>query len=119
MKKSLFYLIMLFTFALNGNVLAQEQQVTGTIISADDNLPLPGVNVRIKGTSRGAITDVDGQFSIQASSDEVLTFSFVGFADQERVVGNSTVIDITLKLDTSILGEVVVTGYKTNVIKLV
>jgi TonB-linked SusC/RagA family outer membrane protein len=114
MKKSLFYLIMLFTFALNGNVLAQEQQVTGTIISADDNLPLPGVNVRIKGTSRGAITDVDGQFSIQASSDEVLTFSFVGFADQERVVGNSTVIDITLKLDTSILGEVVVTGYKTQ-----
>ncbi|REG91568.1 SusC/RagA family TonB-linked outer membrane protein [Algoriphagus antarcticus] len=114
MKKALLYVITLFAFALNGNVQAQQQQVTGTIISADDNLPLPGVNVRVKGTSRGAITDVDGQFSIQASSDETLVFSFVGFTTQEIAVGNSTVVDITLQLDDNVLGEVVVVGYKTQ-----
>jgi len=114
MKKALLYVITLFAFALNGNVQAQQQQVTGTIISADDNLPLPGVNVRVKGTLRGAITDVEGQFSIQTSSDEILVFSFVGFTTQEIAVGTSSVLDITLKLDDNVLGEVVVTGYKTQ-----
>jgi TonB-linked SusC/RagA family outer membrane protein len=114
MKKALLYVITLFAFALNGNVQAQQQQVIGTIISADDNLPLPGVNVRVKGTLRGAITDVEGQFSIQASSDEILVFSFVGFTTQEIAVGTSSVLDITLKLDDNVLGEVVVTGYKTQ-----
>ncbi|MFD2035838.1 SusC/RagA family TonB-linked outer membrane protein [Belliella marina] len=113
MKKVLLFVIMLLAFAYNGKVMAQ-QQVTGTIISADDNLPLPGVNVRVKGASRGAISDIDGRFSIQASSGEVLVFSFVGFTTLERTVGSSNVLDVTMDMDDKILGEVVVTGYKTQ-----
>ena len=114
MKKVLLIVITLFAFTFNGNVIAQQQQVTGTILSADDNLPLPGVNVRVKGTSRGAISDIDGQYSIQASADEVLVFSFVGFTTIERAVGNSNIVNVTLEMDDKILGEVVVTGYKTQ-----
>lgn len=114
MKKALFFVITLFAFALNGNLLAQQQQVTGTIISADDNLPLPGVNVRVKGTARGAVTNVDGQYSIQASSNEILVFSFVGFTTLEREIGNSSVVDVTLQLDDNELSEFIVTGYKTQ-----
>ena len=57
MRKTLLFLVVLFTFALGRESLAQQRQITGTIISGEDNFPLPGVNILVKGTTRGAISD--------------------------------------------------------------
>jgi TonB-dependent starch-binding outer membrane protein SusC len=67
---------------------------------------LPGVNVILKGTSTGTITDVDGNFLISVSGNEaVLTFSSVGFTGQELLVGNQTVINLALQTDITALGR--------------
>lgn len=90
----------------------QGQVVTGQVSSADDNLGMPGVNVVIKGATRGTVTDNSGHYSIEvASGDAVLVFSFVGFVSQEVPVGNQNVINIRLSSDMTNLQEVVVVGY--------
>ncbi|MDX5478399.1 MAG: TonB-dependent receptor plug domain-containing protein, partial [Cyclobacteriaceae bacterium] len=95
-----------------GIAQAQTRTVSGTIISGEDNFPLPGVNITLKGKSgQGTISDVDGKYSIQASSDDVLVFSFVGYNSQEILVGNRSQIDVTLSTDETQLGEVLVVGY--------
>lgn len=95
-----------------GIVQAQTRTVSGTIIAGEDNFPLPGVNITLKGKSgQGTISDVDGKYSIQASSDDVLVFSFVGYNSQEILVGNRSQIDVTLSTDETQLGEVLVVGY--------
>ncbi|ANH60174.1 SusC/RagA family TonB-linked outer membrane protein [Dokdonia donghaensis] len=81
--------------------------VSGTV--TEDNGPLPGANVIIKGTSTGTQTDFDGNYSIQASPSDVLVFSFVGFATQEVTVGNQSTINVALAADNA-LDEVVVTA---------
>lgn len=93
---------------------AQTQTVTGTVVSAEDDLPLPGVNVRIKGTTTGTVTDLDGLYSIQAEADQTLVFSYIGFDTQEAAIGNRNVVDVVLQLDSKTLGEVVVVGYGTQ-----
>ncbi|HLZ15681.1 MAG TPA: carboxypeptidase-like regulatory domain-containing protein, partial [Cyclobacteriaceae bacterium] len=85
--------------------------ISGKITSAEDNGPMPGVNVIIKGTANGTVTDADGNYKIGvASSDDVVVFSFVGFASQELQVGDKTTVDIVLAPDTKQLNEVVVTA---------
>ena len=78
------------------------------------NQPLPGANIIIKGTSTGAQTDFDGNFSIEATSGDVLIISYLGFVTKELVLGNETNVLITLKEDASQLDEVVVVGYGTK-----
>lgn len=90
---------------------AQDMEVTGTVISGEDNLPLPGVSVLIKGTTRGGVTDMDGQFSISAQKGEILAFSFIGYVTQEVTLENQTSMDIILLPDMQSLSEVVVVGY--------
>lgn len=90
---------------------AQEKTVTGTVTSVSDGFPLPGVNVIVKGTSRGVQTDFDGNYSIKASSNETLVFSFIGMQNVEKLVGNTTVINVAMQDDTQALDEVVVIGY--------
>ncbi|HET7180388.1 MAG TPA: SusC/RagA family TonB-linked outer membrane protein, partial [Chryseosolibacter sp.] len=93
----------------------QQMTVTGTVISSDEGSPLPGVNVVIKGTTRGTTTDVDGKFTLQiADADAVLVFSFIGYSSQEIPVAAKSVIDVTLVPDVQQLGEVVVVGYGTQ-----
>jgi len=87
--------------------------VTGHVTSADDQTALPGVNVLIKGTASGTITDADGQYTIQVPEDAVLVFSFVGYTQQEQVVGGRSTIDVVLEPDIRSLEEVVVVGYGT------
>lgn len=87
-----------------------QQTVTGTVRSEGEGI-LPGVNVLIKGTARGTTTDSDGQYTLQASNDEVLVFSFIGYLQQEIPVNGRTVIDVTLVSDTRQLEEVVVTAF--------
>jgi len=95
-------------------VAAQAQKVvTGTVQSGDDNMPLPGANILEKGTSNGTVTDSDGKFSINVSDNATLVFSFVGYQNQEIVVGNQTSIQVQLQLDATSLSEVVVVGYGT------
>ncbi|SHJ09159.1 SusC/RagA family TonB-linked outer membrane protein [Pseudozobellia thermophila] len=91
---------------------AQEQTVVGTV--ADEQGPIPGANILVKGTSRGVTTDFDGNFSIQASPDDVLVVSYIGYATQNITVGNRTSIDIRLQADQQQLEEVVVIGYGTR-----
>lgn len=94
---------------------APQQIVQGTVRSATDNLPLPGVSVMEKGTTNGVVTDFDGNFQIELESeDAVLEFSYVGFTTQEILVANRQRIDVVLQEDVSELDEVVVVGYGTQ-----
>lgn len=91
----------------------QDLTVTGTVKDIDGS-PLPGVNVVIKGSTVGAVTDMDGNYSIILTSpDDILLFSFIGYQPQEVVVAGQTVIDIVLAEDVKLLDEVVVVGYGT------
>lgn len=94
------------------NVYAQQKSVTGTIVD-ETGAPIPGVNIIIDGTSRGAQSDFDGNYTIEAASTETLTFSYVGMKSISKLVGNQTKIDITLMIDSA-LDEVVVVGYGTK-----
>lgn len=91
-----------------------EQNVAGTVIDETGG-GLPGVSVMIKGTQRGTITDTDGKYSVEVPDElAILVFSFVGYLPQEIVVGRQTQINISLKVDTKSLEEVVVVGYGTQ-----
>ena len=94
------------------DTLANAITVSGTVTSAEDNETLPGVNVIVKGTSQGTVTDINGRYTIEVpSSESILVFSSIGFILQEIAVGNQTTIDVSLKLDVTELGEVIVVGY--------
>ncbi|MCK0115189.1 SusC/RagA family TonB-linked outer membrane protein [Gelidibacter sp. F63206] len=93
--------------------LAQEKTVSGTVTSVSDGLPIPGVNVIVKGTTRGVQTDFDGNYSIRASVGEVLAFSYVGMQTAEAVVGASNTINMGLSIDGA-LDEVVVVAFGTT-----
>jgi hypothetical protein len=95
---------------------AQDRTVSGVILSGEDNLPLPGVNVRVAGTNRGTITSMDGEYTIQVTNEDVLQFSFIGYLTAERKVNNQNTIDVVLEVDTQTLGEVVVVGYGSNIL---
>ena len=92
---------------------AQERTVTGTVKDASENAYLPGVNVLIKGTTSGTVTDVDGKYSLNVPADAVLVFSYVGYKNQEIPVGSNSVIDVNLTADVTMLQETVVIGYGT------
>ena len=99
----------LFVLLLSVQLNAQEKTIIG-IVSDDNNLPLPGANVTIKGTAIGAQTDFDGKYSIKAKIGDLLQFAYVGYASQEVQVGASNTINVSLQADNC-LEEVVVTAY--------
>ncbi|NJO88390.1 MAG: hypothetical protein HC831_05025 [Chloroflexia bacterium] len=104
-------ILFLFTFCL-GIATMSAQTVTGVVTGADDGQPLPGVNIKVKGTERGTITDMDGGYSIEVTGEEdVLIFSFVGYVTKEVTVGSQTTIDFALEVDSKGLEEVIVIGY--------
>ncbi len=91
--------------------VAQNLTITGKVADAN-GLPLIGVNVVVRGTTRGVITDADGKFSIVVpDANAVLLFSFVGYLTEERPIGGQSTIDITLVEDIKNLEEIVVVGY--------
>ncbi len=116
MKKllsSLFILLLLATYGI-----AQERTVTGTVRGREDGLPLPGVSVRIKGTTTGTQTGANGQFSIGVpGNNSVLVFTYIGYAIQEVAVGTRNTLNVALGSDATQLGEVVVTGYGTKQVR--
>lgn len=94
---------------LPGALQAQQKTITGTVVS-DDGGPMPGVTIRIKGTTRNTQSDARGAFSIQAATGEVIEFSFVGYSMQAVPVGESTTMNVTMRISESALNEVVVTA---------
>lgn len=92
------------------SALAQERTVSGKVTSLEDGLPLPGVNVVVKGTATGVVTNSNGEYSINVSGDKTLVFSFIGFASVEEVVGARNTIDVIMSTDTRMLGEIIVSG---------
>ena len=84
--------------------------VSGTVVG-NDGIALPGVNVFIKGTTNGTVTNIDGNFRINAKEDDELLFSFIGFNTKSQVVDDKNVLQISLNEDESELDEVVVTAY--------
>jgi TonB-linked SusC/RagA family outer membrane protein len=100
-------LISLFTV----NTTAQETvRIAGTVTSATDNTPLLGVNIVVKGTSRGMITDMEGKYNIEAASNATLLFSYIGFQNREVNVQGRNRIDIAMEESIEILEEAVVTA---------
>lgn len=108
--KSGFLSLLLLIFAF-GSAYAQQRTVTGTVTSEDSG-PLPGVNIVVQGTTQGAVTGADGNYTINVPGpDAVLVFSFIGYSTMAVTVGNQSVISPVLVADVTALDEIVVTGY--------
>ena len=110
MKKRLNGILTLFLVFMVQLTFAQEKTVTGTVID-EQGMPLPGVNVIEEGTSNGAQTDFDGNYSISVEPGDVLVFSYVGFEPQKIMVGSSNVYNVSMAVSAAALDEVVITGY--------
>ncbi|HWV33728.1 MAG TPA: TonB-dependent receptor [Dyadobacter sp.] len=109
----LFRGVMIMLFAIAAHLsYAQDHQVKGKVSSSADGTGIPGVNVQLKGTNVGTVTDADGVYSIEAKgSGAILVFSSIGLIKKEIPVGNQTTIDVSMEDDIKNLSEVVVTGY--------
>ena len=102
----------LLLFLMVTHHLTAQVSVRGKVISEEDNLGIPGVNVVVKGTHTGTVTDIDGDYQLEVPGiDAVLVFSSIGYQGQEVEIGNQEVINITLEPEMTALGEVVVVGY--------
>jgi TonB-linked SusC/RagA family outer membrane protein len=112
MKKllqSLFVFLFLATSAF-----AQDRTITGTVTGIDDGLPLPGVSIKLSGTSIGTLSNSDGKYSLTVSgSNPVLVFSYIGYTAVTRTVGASNLINVSLTGNAETLSDVVVVGYGT------
>ena len=114
-KKAMMFYLRVFSclaFCLPGLQLkAQNLTVHGTVLN-EQREPLPGVNVIIKGTTQGTVTDTEGEFTVSVGSPEVtLTFSFIGYTSQDILVGNKRELKVVLQEELKDIGEVVVMGY--------
>ena len=96
------------------SVPMQQQQLTGKVTDAETGEPMPGVNIIVKGTTFGAMTDIDGNFTISVPNRDVtLVFTFIGYTTQEIPAGGQAVVNVALRPDVEQLSEVVVIGYGT------
>ncbi|MEO0334427.1 MAG: TonB-dependent receptor plug domain-containing protein, partial [Bacteroidota bacterium] len=100
------------TLLLFSNAWAQDRVLSGKVSSADDQALLPGVNVVVKGTTTGTITDINGTYSLAVADDaEILVFSFIGLETKEVEIGNQSTIDVAMTANIEQLSEVVVTAF--------
>ncbi len=108
---NLFRMLTLSLFVLCTTVVfAQQKPIKGTVVDATGE-PLIGVNVSVKGTTIGIITDIDGKYTLEVPTNATLVFSYIGYRTQELPVGNQTTVNITMQEDTQNIDEVVVVGY--------
>ncbi|MDR6240907.1 SusC/RagA family TonB-linked outer membrane protein [Aureibacter tunicatorum] len=106
------WVVTVFAIAFTSHASAQSRVITGQVIDANSNEPLPGVNVILKGTTVGTVTDIEGNYSLSLDVAEgTLVFSFIGLTTQEVKFVNETVIDVSLESQSQQLDEIVVTGY--------
>jgi TonB-linked SusC/RagA family outer membrane protein len=105
------FLLTLFALALALCSHAQERTISGKVTSIEDGSPLPGVNVVVKGSTNGTVTDSDGNYTLSVSGPaETLVFSFIGLASKEVEIANQTRIEVQLAQDVTQLSEVIVTA---------
>ncbi len=106
-------LLIAFLFLFMGSAFTQEYRISGKVTETNGNA-LPGVNILEKGTYNGAVTNLEGNYTITVSrQDASLIFSYIGYLSQERVTGGQSTIDIILELDIASMEEVIVIGYGT------
>lgn len=111
MKKSILTLLLCFSAAIYGQ---EGIEISGSIVDENDQ-PLPGASVLVKGTSKGVATDFDGNYTIMVDDKTaVLSFSYVGYENTEIVVGEQTTINVKLAPSASALDEIVIVGYGTQ-----
>lgn len=103
----LFFHTMLFLVS----VTWAQSTVTGVVTDPDDGSALPGVSIIIKGTTNGTLTGINGEYTLSASNEDVLQFSYVGYETTEMPVGNQSVIDMKMTTDIAQLEEIVIVGY--------
>lgn len=113
MKKTTNVLLTLILALIVQLSFGQEKEITG-IISDESGLPLPGVNIVIKNTTKGTQTDFDGKYAIQAKQGDILQFSYVSYESAEKTVGASNTISFSLNPSVEAIDEVVVVGYGTK-----
>ena len=107
--------LLLFLFVSSTlSMYSQQNQVSGTVLSSEDNLPIVGANVLLKGQNSGTSTDFDGNYQISAEKGAVLVFSYIGFETQEVILAGQKSIQIVLEPNTAALEEIVVVGYGTQ-----
>ncbi len=115
MKYSYAIAVMVLSILHSTAVWAQEIRVSGKVTTVEGNASLPGVNVLVKGTTRGTTTDAEGNYSLDVpDGNSTLVFSFIGFVPVETALNNRTTLDIALEADVLQLNEVVVIGYGTQ-----
>jgi TonB-linked SusC/RagA family outer membrane protein len=108
-------LLMLFAFIFSMSISGQNVNVTGTITEASSGQPLPGVNVILKNTAKGASSDFDGNFTLNdVPLNSIVVISYLGFVTQEITIINDQPLKVSLQEDTESLSEVVVIGYGTQ-----
>jgi iron complex outermembrane receptor protein len=101
----------LFSLLFVPTILEAQTNLKGTVTEQSTSLPIPGVNVLIKGTYTGTATDFDGEYQIEVNNGDVLLFSFIGYKSQEIIYSGQAVLNVVLEEDTAQLSEVVVIGY--------
>ena len=105
-------LLMLAVVLLSSlTMLAQSGTVTGMVTDAGDGMSLPGATIVVKGTTQGTVTDINGNYTINVEANQVLVFSYVGYAPQELVVQPNTTVNVALQSSSLSLEGVVVIGY--------
>ncbi|WBL41614.1 SusC/RagA family TonB-linked outer membrane protein [Algoriphagus halophytocola] len=112
MKKN-YEMTLLFLLSFLGSIpLFAQQNITGKVTAQEDGMPLPGVSIVIQGTTTGAVTDLDGNYSISVpNAESVLVYSFIGFETVTRTVGNNSTINVAMPTETSELDEFIVTAF--------
>ncbi len=105
-----FWICLILLLAIGNGLQAQNKSISGIVLD-ENSSPLPGTTVRVKNTVRGTTTDFDGKFEIQASPQEILVISYIGFESFEVVVGNQSTLEISLRPNVNYLNEVVIVGY--------
>ncbi|MEM6522518.1 MAG: von Willebrand factor type A domain-containing protein [Bacteroidota bacterium] len=114
MKK--FLTLILILFSMSSMDVIEDRKIIGRVTSVEDGSPLPGVNVLVKGTSIGTVTDIDGKYSLIIPNNikPILVFSFIGYTSQEVKAGSKNTINVRLSVDITQLSEIVVTGKATR-----
>jgi TonB-dependent SusC/RagA subfamily outer membrane receptor len=108
--KSLIWLVFAMITTASMTSFGQSRSLKGTVTSAEEKSGVPGVTIRVKGSSKGTLTDAQGAYSISVSGNEVLQFSMIGYTSKEVAVGNVSELNVVLSQDEKQLQEVVVTA---------
>jgi len=106
--------ILLLLFIVSNTVVFAQRKINGKVTSSTDGTPLPGVSVILKGsTGKGTLTDAEGKYTIEASPNDILVFSFIGLTSKELTVGIESTLDVPMDESLNELSEIVVTGTRS------